>query len=430
MFVTPRALFVVLAGLIPIVVAPVPQVVALWAAFLFILILIDVVFAPSPRNLAVTRKVPASVRLGQAIQCQLIVTNTGRRRIRGTARDAWQPSAGAADDRHTIAVPPGESRRYVTHMVPWRRGDRIASAVTIRSRGPLRLAGRQRSIEAPARLRVLPAFISRKHLPSRLARLRELDGQTSALVRGQGSEFDSLREYVKGDDVRSIDWRATARRQEVVVRTWRPERDRRVMIVIDTGRLSAIRAGDGTRLEAQIEAALLLGAVAGHAGDRVEVMAIDRKVRIRVASATKGALLPLLADAIAPIEPQLTETDWALVAATVRQRLSQRSLVVLLTSLDPAAVEDGLLPSIGALTRDHVVVIANVADPEIDSIRLARSSPADVYDAAAAERITLEREMVGTLLKRARAEIVDAAPDDLAPALVDCYLALKVAGRL
>src|SRR5699024_11572031 len=94
--------------------------------------------------------------------------------------------------------------------------------------GPLGLAGRQRTMSAPWTVRVLPPFHSRRHLPGKLSRLRELEGQHTAMVRGQGSEFDSLRDYVRGDDVRSIDWRATARGQGVVVRTWRPERDRRL----------------------------------------------------------------------------------------------------------------------------------------------------------------------------------------------------------
>src|SRR5690606_21312966 len=135
------------------------------------------------------------------------------------------------------------------------------------SYGPLGLAARQATIAAPGRIRVLPPFNSRRHLPSRLARLRELDGRTSVMIRGQGSEFDSLREYVRGDDVRSIDWRATARRRDVVVRTWRPERDRRIIIVIDTGRTSAARIDDELRLDTAFESSLLLSALASRAGD-------------------------------------------------------------------------------------------------------------------------------------------------------------------
>src|SRR5665811_2170959 len=264
------------------------------------------------------------------------------RRLRALVRDAWQPSAGATSNRHPVNLPDGESRRLVTPLRPTRRGDRYADRVTVRSFGPMRLAARQVSLSVPGRLRVLPEFASRRHLPSRLARLRELDGRTAVQVRGAGTEFDSLREYVIGDDVRSIDWRATARRSEVVVRTWRPERDRRVMIVLDTARTSAARIGDLPRIDASIEAALLLSALAARAGDRVDLIAFDRRIRSQVAGANGPRLLPVLADALAPVEPALVEADWPGIVGAVQQRLSRRSLVVLLTALEPSAVENSL----------------------------------------------------------------------------------------
>ena len=198
-----------------------------------------------------------------------------------------------------------------TALLPTRRGDRPADRVTVRSVGPLGLAARQGSHEVPWRVRVLPAFTSRRHLPSRLARLRELDGRTAVMVRGQGTEFDSLREYVDGDDVRSIDWRATARAAEVVVRTWRPERDRRVLLVLDSGRTAAGRVGDAPRLDAAMDAALLLAALAARAGDRVDLLAYDRRVRARVEGVTGSGLLPALVTAMAPLDATLVETDYA-----------------------------------------------------------------------------------------------------------------------
>ena len=121
-------------------------------------------------------------------------------------------------------------------------------------------------------------------------------------MRGQGTEFDALREYVDGDDVRSIDWRATARRQQVVVRTWRPERDRRVLLVLDTSRTSAARVGDEPRLDAAIDAALLLAALASRAGDRVDLLAVDRRVRARVTGRAGKRPAAALVDALAPLE--------------------------------------------------------------------------------------------------------------------------------
>jgi uncharacterized protein (DUF58 family) len=391
---------------------------------------LDAALAASPRRVAVERAVPASVRLTQRAASTLTLTNLGPRRLRGLVRDAWPPSAGASPSRHAVDVPADEARRVTTTLVPTRRGDRVADRVTIRTTGPLGLAGRQASVPVPGRLRVLPEFASRRHLPSRLARLRELDGRAAVQVRGPGTEFDSLREYVVGDDVRAIDWRATARRGDVVVRTWRPERDRRVLVVVDAGRTAAVRVLDAPRLDASIEAALLLGALASHAGDRVELLAYDRRVRARVAGTGAPRLMAGLADALATVDAELVETDWSGVVAHVRERLSQRALVVLLTALDPAAVEQGLLGVVGQLTARHQVVLASVADPEVAELRAARDDAAAVFDAAAAERVGLERQAVATRLRQRGVEVLEALPDELAPRLADTYLALKATGRL
>jgi uncharacterized protein (DUF58 family) len=430
MAITWRAVALTALGVVPVLLLPVSFTVIGWALLVVVVCAVDIGLAASPRLLALRRTLPASVRLTDSTRSTLTLTNLSGRRMRALVRDAWQPSAGATANRHDVDLPDGESRRVVTPLRPTRRGDRLADAVTIRSYGPMRMAARQVSIPVPGRLRVLPEFASRRHLPSRLARLRELDGRTAVQVRGAGTEFDSLREYVIGDDVRSIDWRATARRSEVVVRTWRPERDRRVMIVLDSGRLAAGRIGDLPRIDASIEAALLLSALASRAGDRVDLIAYDRRVRSQVSGVAGPRILPALADALAPVDPALIETDWPGIVGAVRQRLSQRALVVLLTALEPAAVESGLLPVVGPLAHDHTVVLASVADPEVAALRSGRGSASEAFAAAAAERTDLERAAVAIRLRQRGVEVVHALPDDLAPRLADTYLALKAAGRL
>jgi uncharacterized protein (DUF58 family) len=279
-------------------------------------------------------------------------------------------------------------------------------------------------------VRVLPPFTSRRFLPEKLARLRQLDGAVAINRRGQGSEFDSLREYVDGDDVRSIDWRATARRDTVVVRTWRPERDRRLVCVLDTGRTSAARVGDQPRLDAAMDACLLLAAVAARAGDRVDLVAADRRVRASVEGATRGEVLPRLVQAMTPLEPLLAETDAGLLVAEVLRRERKRCLVVLFTALDGAAIEEGLLPALPALTRRHTVVLASVGDPRVAELAQRRGDAAAVYDAAAAEQALAERRRVIEVLRRYGVEVVDAPPETFASVVADAYLALKAAGRL
>lgn len=395
----------------------------------------DFALAAPVRRLGLTRSGDTSARLGETADVTLTVTNPSGRLLRAHIRDAWPPSSWRPGteveaSRHHLTVPSGERRRITTRLRPTRRGDRQADRVTIRSYGPLRLFSRQGTHKVPWTVRVLPPFNSRKHLPSKLARLRELDGRTSVLTRGEGTEFDSLREYVPGDDTRSIDWRATARQSAVAVRTWRPERDRHILLVLDTGRTSAGRVGDAPRLDASMDAALLLAALASRAGDRVDLLAYDRGVRALVQGRTAKDLLPSLVNAMAPLEPELVETNARGLTATALRTAPRRSLVVLLTSLDAAPIEEGLLPVLPQLTQRHTVLLASVADPHIARMATARGNTEAIYEAAAAAQAQTERQRTAEQLRRHGVTIVDATPDDLAPALADAYLALKAAGRL
>ena len=417
-------------GVVPIAVTGQPVVLAYWLTFVVAIGLLDLILAGSPRKVELSRDVPGRVRLGETVESTLYLANTGRRRVRGVVRDGWQPSAVAAPLRARIDIPRGERRAVTTTLTPFRRGERRAAHVTIRSFGPLRLIARQATIALPGTLTVLPPFNSRKHLPSRLARLRELDGATSVMVRGQGTEFDSLRDYVRGDDVRSIDWRATARRKDLVVRTWRPERDRRVVIVIDSGRTSAARIDNEPRIDTAFESALLLGALASSAGDRVDLLVFDRRVRARVQGATGAELLSRMVSSMAPVDPELIEMDWTAVPGLVRSITSQHALVVLATTIDAPGASRGLLSVLPQLSRKHTVVVASVTDPDVTDATRTRLTTADVYRAAAAERALLDQARVAAAIRQLGGEVVTGAPQDLPPALADAYIALKAAGRL
>ncbi|MGP4054597.1 DUF58 domain-containing protein [Mycobacterium sp. 4D054] len=441
MVLTGRVGLIALLCALPVVLSPYPAATfAVLAALLAAAVVLDAVLAGSPRALELSRGGPTSARLGQPVTAELTVRNTGRARFRGVIRDAWAPSARAEPRVQPVNIAAGQRVTLRSELRPVRRGDQVSALVTARSIGPLGLAGRQGSHRVPWRIRILPPFLSRKHLPSRLARLRELEGMTPALIRGQGTEFDSLREYVVGDDVRSIDWRATARRADVVVRTWRPERDRRVLIVLDTGRTSAGRVGvDPTgsdpatgwpRLDWSMDAALLLAALAARAGDHVDFLAHDRETRAAVVNASRTDLLAQLVAAMAPLEPALVESDARAMVSAVQRRVRRQALVVLLTDLNASAIDEGLLSVLPQLTARHRVIVAAVADPRVDRLAAGRADAVEVYDAAAAERSRNDRRAVASRLRGMGVEVVDAPPEDLAPELADHYLAMKAAGRL
>jgi len=428
---TGRAVLLALLGVLPVLLLPSWLTVLAWLVLLVVVVVVDVGLAPPVGALRLARRGAVACRLGESVDVELLVTNPTPRRLRGVLRDAWVPSAGAGPRTHTLDVPSGERRVLTTTLLPTRRGDRTPDRVTIRALGPLGVAARQGRHVVPWRVRVQPPFTSRKFLPERLARLRQLDGAVAVRVRGQGTEFDSLRDYVEGDDVRSIDWRATARRGDTVVRTWRPERDRTLLLVVDTSRTSAGRVGDVPRLDASLDAALLLAALASRAGDKVDLLAFDRTPRAAVEGAARNQVLPRLVEAMAGLEPALVESDGRRLVGEILRRTRRRSLVVLFTALDTAPLEQGLLPLLSSLTSRHVVLLAAVADPRVEQLAERDGAGVEaVYDAAAAERARGERRRLTALLRRRGVEVVDAPPETFAPAVSDAYLSLKSAGRL
>ena len=433
-------LLALLLGVPVVLLVPSGTGVALVAAAVALLVLLDLLLAAGLSGLTVHREGDTSVRLGERATVRLVVRNTGRRRFRGVVRDAWPPSAGVESDRFVLTVPSGQGRRLAVTLRPSRRGDRTARATTLRSLGPLGLAGRQHTRRLPWTVRALPPFESRVYLPSRLERLRELAGNVPVLARGEGTEFDSLRDYVIGDDVRAIDWRATARRDGVVVRTWRPERDRHVLIVVDCGRTSAGLVGvdaardpdrfGAPRLDYLLDAALLLATLATHAGDRVDLLAYDRQVRASVRRPGATEALGRFTSALATVHSSLTETDQRGLAREILQRAGTHALVVLLTGLEAAVISDGLIPVAGPILRRHRLVLGSVRDPALTALAAGRGDSEAVYEAAAAERALGERRRVSAQLERLGVRVVDSAPTSIAPDLADTYLALKRGGHL
>ncbi|MGP9693863.1 DUF58 domain-containing protein [Brachybacterium sp. AOP25-B2-12] len=428
---TPRAAVLALVGLLPIVLWPSGTTVLATAAVLVLLVIGEALAAAPPTRLTVRREAPGQVRLGTSASGRILVTNPGRRRAVLRVRDAWDPTAGLGDDqRARLVIGPGERRAFSQTFTPTRRGEHASRAVVLASRGPLGIAERVATRQVPGGLVALHAFGSRRHLPSRVRRLREIEGLAAVHQRGQGTEFDALRDFVDGDDVRSIDWRATARRRSVVVRTWRPERDRHVLIVVDTSRTAAARVGDAPRLDAAFDAALLLTALAAEAGDRVDLLCIDRIPHVSVTGSSARTVLHDVVTATAPVHPALVETDWELAAARIRERSRRGGLVVLLTPVEPAAVQLGLLPVAARLAGEHLVVVASVADPALGELARGRGDARSVYRAAAAEQTRAERDQVAAALSRTGVHVVDDEPELLPRSLADRYLALKASGQL
>jgi uncharacterized protein (DUF58 family) len=296
--------------------------------------------------------------------------------------------------------------------------------------GPWGLAWRQFRVRASASVTVQPgAEELRKQrlggLRSRLAR----EGLRRQRQWGEGSAFESLREYSEGDDPRSIDWKATARREEVIARRYRTERSQNVMIVIDGGRLMTEQIDDRERIDHALSAALLLTEAARAHGDRVGVMVFDEQVRSFLPPATPR--LSRIADLLAGVQPRFVEPNYPFAFTYLARHLKRRSLIVVFTDIIDARASSALLAQLARSAVSHLPLIVALRNPGLE---LAAGAPvasdADAFRRAAAEEMLRARAVALGGMKRAGVLVVDAEPGQAIPDTLSRYLEVKRRGML
>jgi uncharacterized protein (DUF58 family) len=245
---------------------------------------------------------------------------------------------------------------------------------------------------------------------------------------GLGTEFELVRDYQPDDDIRQVNWRATARMQKPMSNQYRVEQDRDVVCVVDTGRLMAAPLGpDRTRLDAALDAVAAVAMVADVVGDRVGVVAFDSGVRRQVRPRRRGSAAVVAA--VYDLEPTDVESDYDLAFRTVSG--SKRSLVLVLTDLIEESAAKPLVAAAPVLARRHAVVVAGSSDPDLDGLLdTAPSGPRDAYAAAVAVDVLAARHRAAARLKGTGAAVLEAAPGELPAACVSAYLRLKARARL
>jgi uncharacterized protein (DUF58 family) len=407
----------------------------LWAvnAGLLVLQVIDAGLAPSPRRLPLERKLPAGVTLGAEVDVTWTVGNPSRFGTRVSLADDLAPSLRASTRRASGRVPRKGTLRATARLRPARRGRFLPTHVVVRTEGPLGLGARQAVQEVPSELRVFPSFRSKDDAELRIRKARLLEvGLRSARGRGGGTEFDQLRDYGIDDEFRRVDWAATARTGKPIVRTYRSERNQTVVVLLDNGRVMAGRVDGVPRVEHAMDAVMALTTVATGLGDRCGLVAFDREVRAVVPPRHGRAQMANVVEALYALEPALVESDYAEAFTQTLARFRRRTMLVILTDLVEVSVNEWLVPALPLIVREHLVVVAGVADPDV--ARWASASevtdPSTAYRRAAAVSAIAQRQRVVARLRGLGATVVDAQPGRLAPALADAYLQIKATGRL
>jgi uncharacterized protein (DUF58 family) len=409
-----------------------------WAGFVVInavllaVAAIDWALAPSPRRVRVERELPDVVALDTVGSCAWQITNPSDRRAVIEIADELAPSLRARVRRVRVTVKGRGTVEARTSFKPARRGRFDICVVAVRVYGPLGLVARQGVLSTPDRLRVYPAFPSRAEAELRINRARIIEvGLRTAQGRGGGTEFDQLREYTPDDELKRMDWAATARAGKAIVRTYRPERNQTVISLLDNGRVMAARVDDVPKVEHAMDAVMALTMVATRLGDRAGLVTFDRQVQAVVPPGHGRAQLGRVTEAMYDLEPQLSEPDYLGAFTETLARFRRRAMLVLLTDLLEQAVQENLVPALPLVVRHHVMVVASVQDPAI--VGWARGRPdleEDTYRKVAAIEALEERRRVTAKLQGLGVTVIDSPPHQLGAQLADAYLRVKATGRL
>jgi len=411
----PRAAYLLAAAAVAALVLPWP-VAAVAFAVVAAVTVVDALAARRPPRLE--RTVPHVLSRGVAAPFRIEVVGPVPGRIR--LRQPLPPDVRA--------TPSEADERLEGTIVARRRGRHTLAVPAARVDGPLRLGCWYHRAGEQAEIVVYPDLVAafRLALAVRQGLFRET-GERSRGPLGLGTDFESIREYLPDDDVRQVNWPATARVGRPMSNQYRVEQDRDVVLVVDCGRLMAAPLGDRTRLDAAVDAVAAVASVADEVGDRCGAVAFDTEVRRSVSARRKGARGVIRA--VFDLEPTRADSDYELAFRAVRGL--KRAFVLVLTDLLDESAARTLVEAIPLLARRHAVAVASSTDTDLDAIlRREPSAPVDVYAAAVALDVLGARARVTAQLRRAGADVLEAPPDRLGAACVATYLRAKARARL
>jgi uncharacterized protein (DUF58 family) len=323
------------------------------------------------------------------------------------------------------------THHYVT--VPNKRGDYEFGGLNVTARSSLGLlALHQRQMPAPREVRVYPNLHDLRNvalfgLQDQLQRL----GLRKVRAPEVGREFESLRDYQSGDEWRTVDWKATARRSRLTVRQFDVERSQKILLVLDLGRTMSTRLGELNKADLAINACVLLCTVASHLDDRVGVLAFaDKMLGFHPPGRGKTQAARML-EFLYPLEAVTRESDYQMAFREIVTRLRSRTLVVLFTDLVDPESSSQLIAQLAVLATRHAVLCVALADYELDSIlEQAPQEAIDLYRQTVARTLLDDRDQAAARLTARGVGVMKARPKDLSVQVVNRYLQWKTTGRL
>ena len=383
------------------------------------------------RGLRATRATPDRLSNGDANPLHVTVVNHYPFAVRATVIDELPLQLQVRDASHTFDLPSGDTHRLRYAVRPVRRGAYDFGALNVYARSPLGLVERRFRFDAEATtVPVYPSFLQmrRYELLALSDRLTEVGIKKVRRV-GHTMEFDHIREYVLGDDPRTINWKATARRGDLMVNEYRDERAQPVYCVLDMSRVMKMPFEEMTLLDYSINASLALSNIALQKQDRAGIVTFAHEVGTVVPAERKPGQIYRIQEALYRLETDFLEADYARLVVHLRRVLRQRSLLVLFTNAGTLSSMRRNLPYLRMLARQHVLVVVFFENTELQA--LLETTPEDteaIYVKAIAEKFAYEKREIVRELQQHGIYAVLTPPKQLTANTINQYLTLKARG--
>lgn len=438
---------------------------AVWDALVLLLAIWDTAMLPAPQTITVERRFENSPVLGEATTVTLEITQESNQILDMRVTDALHPHVDRMPETRRVVAYPRDAARITITCIPIARGDVELGKVFLRYRGALRLVERWATVNLEQAVRVYPPMErSPENSSLYLLRIRQIALQKRKLrLRGTGREFESLREYQAGDEIRNVSWPATARRGKVITRQFTTERSQQVWIVLDAGRLSRttfelrgqvgphpqIRTwcardlstrdltDDGhfvvtvTQLDQASGAAVGLAEAVMQAGDKAALMVYGRAVQQQLMPASGAAHLRQFVDSLSHIRAENAEANHLAAAARLKSLQRRRGLILWITELADSARRPEVVDAVVNLSRLHLVLLVLLTHPELDA--LAKREPQNVEDmfvATAAAEVLERRRSIVAALRAQGVMVVETTSDAVKSDAINEYLEVKARGIL
>ncbi len=399
---------------------------AAWTVMVLGLVLVDAGLGADRRGLQAAVAAPSVLAVGGSGDAT-VTTTFGKRAGPGLIELSLESNDKIAIEpaRIMVAAVAGAASLDV-RLTPVRRGEGRLERLWMRWKGPLGLVWKQRVQDLAIAIPLIPDIFAVRQEAIRLFSRNAAFGVKSQLERGEGSEFQSLRDFQAGMDTRTVDWSRSARHGMLLAKEFRTERNHHIVLALDTGRLMCQPLLGLPRIDRALNAALLLAFVSLKSGDRTGLYAFDSRPRLSTGVVSGTASFPLLQKLASQIDYSVEETNFTLGLTQLSGELERRSLVVVFTDFADSTSAELMIENLGRLLSRHLVLFVVFRDEELEALtRATPSEPDDVSRAVIAHTLLREREVVISRLRRLGAHIVDAPADQMGAALLENYFDVK-----